>query len=114
MYGTFGRLMLADTSGGNQLGKLVACIGDFSSHGGTIILTNQVDDKLTAQDELVALETETEAIAQHSCPIEGHGITPVTPVTTKSFHNDKLILTEMAIAGCGARIAPKYRKTFVE
>lgn len=114
MHGTFGRFMLADTYGAGQKGKLVACIGDSSSHGGTIILTNQVDDKLKVQGILVALETITEGILQHSCPIEGHGVTPITPVTVKSFHNGRLILTEMAIAGCGARIAPLPRKTYVE
>ena len=114
MYGTFGRFMLADTYGAGQQGKLIVCIGDHSSHGGTVILTNQVDDKLTCQDELVAVETAPEGILQHSCPITGHGITPITAVTVKSFHNGKLILTENAVAGCGARLAPPYRKTYVE
>jgi len=114
MYGSFGRFMLADTYGAGQQGKLVACIGDRSTHGGIIILSNQVDDKLSCQDEQVALETAPEAIAQHSCPIEGHGITPITAITVKSYHNGKLILTEMAVAGCGARITPIDRKTYVE
>lgn len=114
MYGTFGRFMLADTQGGGQSGKLVVCVGDPSNHGGVVLLTNQVDDKLTVQDELVAVESAPEGIGQHSCPITGHGVTPITAVTVKSFHNGKLILTSMAVAGCGARLTPPFRKTYVE
>lgn len=112
MYGPFGRFQLADTFGAGQRGKLVACIGDKSSHGGTITTHNQ-DGTLTAMDELVAVDQ-----AHHVCPIEGHndplGYTLITPITIKSFHNEKLILTEKAVSGCGARIAPMNRRTFVE
>lgn len=114
MYGPWARFMWADTWGAGQKSKLIVCIGDPSTHGGRVILTNQVDDKLTCQDELVAVETAPEGILQHACPIEGHGITPITAVTVKSFHNDKLILTELAFSGCGARLCPPYRKTYVE
>ncbi len=106
--------MLADTYGAGQKGKLVVCIGDSSNHGGVVILTNQVDNKLTTMGEQIALETAPEGILQHSCPIAGHGITPITAVTVKSFHNGKLILTEMAVAGCGARLTPPDRRTYVE
>jgi len=108
MYGTFGQFQLADTFGAGQRGKLVACLGDRSSHGGTIITHNQ-DGTLTVMDELVAVDGSL-----HSCPIPEHGITPITPITVKSYHNNKLILTEKAISGCGARIAPTDRRTFVE
>lgn len=110
MYGSFGRFMLCDTYGAGQKGKLIVCIGDLSNHGGEVISHNQEDDALTAADrELVALEN-----ALHSCPIDDHGITPITAVTVKSYHNGKLILTELAIAGCGARLAPPNRHVFVE
>ena len=108
MYGSFGRFMLCDTYGAGQKGKLVVCIGDRSNHGGTVTTHNQ-DGTLTAAGELVSLEN-----ASHSCPIEGHGITSITAVTVKSYHNGKLILTELAIAGCGARLTPPWRGVFVE
>ena len=115
MYGQFGQFMWADTFGANRYGgKLIVCIGDPSTHGGTVILTNQVDDKLTCKDELVAVETAPEGILQHNCPISGHGVTPITAVTVKSFHNGKLILTELAFSGCGARLAPPNRRCTVE
>lgn len=115
MYGTWGRFQWEDTWGaGPGIGKPIVCIGDSSSHGGTVILTNQVDDKLFCADELVAVESAPEGVLQHSCPIPGHGITPVTAITVKSFHNGKLILTGGAIAGCGARLAPPDRRTYVE
>lgn len=108
MYGSFGRFMLCDTYGAGQKGKLVVCIGDLSNHGGTVTSHNQ-DGTLTAAGELVSLEN-----ALHSCPIDGHGITPITAVTVKSFHNGELILTELAYAACGARLAPPNRHVFVE
>jgi len=108
MYGSFGRFMLCDTYGAGQKGKLIACIGDPSNHGGIITSHNQ-DGTLTAADELVALEN-----ALHSCPIEGHNVTSITAITVKSYHNGELILTELAFAGCGARIAPPNRRVFVE
>ena len=108
MHGPFGRFMLADTWGAAQKGKLVVCVGDKSSHGGTVINSNNDGTHLSSGDT-VAVDQ-----ALHTCPIHGHGITPVTAVTIKSYHNDKLILTELAIAGCGARMAPPNRRHYVE
>lgn len=112
MYGSFGRFMLCDTYGAGQKGKLIVCIGDPSNHGGVVVSHNQ-DGTLTAAGELVALEN-----ARHVCSIEDHndplGYTLITAVTVKSYHNGKLILTELAFAGCGARIAPPNRRVFVE
>lgn len=108
MYGSFGRFTLCDTYGAGQKGKLIVCIGDKSNHGGTVASHNQ-DGTLRAAGELVAVEN-----AEHTCPIKGHGTTLITAVTVKSYHNGKLILTELAIAGCGARMAPPNRRVFVE
>ena len=88
--------------------KRVACLGDPSDHGGTLISTNQ-DDRLKAGGIAVCANG-----CQHSCPIYGHGTTPVTAITTKSWVNGKLIVTEGAVAGCGAIIQPPDRKTNVE
>lgn len=88
------------------MGKLIAVVGDASDHGGTIITSNQ-DGSLTVNGIEVAVEG-----AQHDCPI--HGTTSVSAVTIKTYHNGKLILTDGAIAECGAIIAPVNRNVFVE
>lgn len=90
------------------MSKKVACLGDTSSHGGTVITHNQ-DGTLLVKGNLVAVEG-----AQHSCPIDGHGTTVISAVTVKSFHNGKLILTEDAVAGCGAKLTPSDRKVYIE
>ena len=120
MYGSFGKFMLCDTYGAGQKGKLIVCIGDLSNHGGEVIRHNQ-DETLTAADELVAVEDAQHLLLQHRCPIKDHGtfdgtgwVSSITAVTIKTFHNGKLILTELAFAGCGARMAPPNRRVFVE
>jgi len=110
MLGSFGTSLFGSTeflSTGN-LGRKIACVGDGSDHGGSIINSNQDGTFIVAGID-VAVEG-----AQHSCPIEGHGITPITAVVIKSYHNGKLILTQGARAGCGARIIPSDRKVYVE
>ena len=91
------------TIGGN-----VAVLGDSSSHGGTIISTNQ-DGTLLVAGIAVAVNG-----AMHSCPISGHGVTAITAVTVRSFQNGKLIITVNATAGCGAVITPASRGVTVE
>lgn len=86
--------------------KRIACLGDSSDHGGTLITTNQ-DDKFDAGSLHVCADQ-----CQHDCPI--HGVTLVTAITVKSYVNNKLIITEGAIAGCGAVIQPIDRKVYVE
>lgn len=90
------------------MGKKVVLVGDSSNHGGVVITSNQ-DGTLKVGGSEVAVEG-----AQHSCPIEGHGTTSISAVTNKSYQNGKLILTEGAVAGCGAVISPSDRKVYVE
>jgi uncharacterized Zn-binding protein involved in type VI secretion len=90
------------------MAKKIALKGDFSDHGGIIITSNQ-DGTLDVGGIEVAVEG-----ALHSCPILGHGITPITAVTIKSDQNGKLILSENAVAGCGAQIMPLDRSVTVE
>lgn len=90
------------------MGKKIALKNDSSDHGGTVITSNQ-DGTLKVGGGEVAVEG-----AQHSCPIVGHGTTSITAITTKSYHNGKLILTEEAVAGCGAKLSPPDRKVTVE
>lgn len=90
------------------MGKKIALVGDPSSHGGQIISSNQ-DGKFDVGGTVVAVNG-----ANHSCPIFGHGITPITAITVKSPCNGKQIVTEGATAGCGAVIQPPDRGVFVE
>ena len=88
--------------------KKIACLGDGSSHAGTLTSTAQ-DNKLTVAGTPVCASG-----CDHSCPIPGHGVTGVTAVTVKSWVNGKLIITEGAVAGCGAAITPPDRGVYVE
>lgn len=87
--------------------RRVAVLGDTSTHGGTIISTNQ-DGTLKVKGIAVAVDG-----AQFSCPIPGHGVTSVTSVIKRTKQNGKLIVTEGAVAGCGALISPPDRKVYV-
>jgi uncharacterized Zn-binding protein involved in type VI secretion len=89
-------------------GRFITLLGDSSSHGGIIITSNQ-DGTLKVAGIEVAV-----AGAQHSCPIEGHNITEVYPITVKTYQNGKLILTKGAISGCGAKLASPNRGITVE
>jgi uncharacterized Zn-binding protein involved in type VI secretion len=90
------------------MAKKIALKGDSSSHGGSIITSNQ-DGSFDVGGTEVAVNG-----AQHSCPLDGHGTTSITAITTKSKCNGKLILTENAVAGCGALITPPDRNVYVE
>lgn len=83
--------------------RIVACMDDDSSHGGTIITSGQ-DGTVLAGGSVIAVDG-----ASHSCPIDGHGVTAITPIIKKTRINGKLIITEGAIAGCGAIMSPINR-----
>jgi len=89
------------------MGKKIAVVGDSSDHGGSIISSG--GGTLIVNGEIVAVNG-----ALHSCPRDGHGTTPITAITTRSKNNGKLILTEEAVAGCGAKITPLDRDVLVE
>lgn len=112
MFGTFGSQQFGTTwhiptappvGGGN-----ISLLGDSSSHGGTIISSGQ-DGTCKVGGIEVAVTG-----ALHRCGIVPHGVTPVTAITVKSFHNGKLLLTHGAVAGCGATIISPDRKVYVE
>ena len=86
----------------------IACLGDPSNHGGSIISTN-TDGTVHAEGIDVAVNN-----ALHSCPISEHGVTSIAAITTKTYINGKLILTTNAVAGCGALITPPDRGVDVE
>ena len=89
-------------------GKRIACLGDSSSHSGAIV-TTAADGTAHAGSIDIAVNG-----ADHACPIIGHGVTPITAITTKTYHNGKLVLTKDAVAGCGAKIRPVDRGVYVE
>lgn len=88
--------------------KRIALLGDSSDHGGSIISSGQ-DNSFLVGGIAVAVEG-----AQHSCPINGHGVTSITAITVRSYYNSKLVLTVNAIAGCGAKITPIDRDVYIE
>lgn len=90
------------------MSKKIAVLGDSSSHGGTLT-THNTDGTFKVGGVIVCANG-----CMHTCPIPGHGTTPVTAVTTKSYVNGKLIVTENAVAGCGAVIQPLLRGVFCE
>lgn len=90
--------------------KYIALKGDYSDHGGIIFNHNQFPKANFYTNGInVALDQ-----AMHVCPISGHGTTPITAVTTKSYKEGKLILTRGAVAECGAVMVPANRKVTVE
>ena len=90
------------------MSKKIAVLGDGSSHGGTLVSHN-TDGTFKVGGVVVCANG-----CLHSCPIPYHGVTAVTAVTTKSYVNGKLVITENAVAGCGALITPADRKVVVE
>jgi len=90
------------------MAKKIACIGDSSNHGGVITTSNQDGSFLVA-----GLEVAVEG-ALHACPVHDHGVTAIVAVATKSLCNGKLIITENAVAGCGAVIQPSDRGVYIE
>ena len=86
----------------------IARLGDTSDHNGTIISTNQ-DGTVKANGIDIAVNG-----AMHSCPIQNHGITSITAITTKTYINGKLVVTIGAVAGCGATISTGSPDVFAE
>lgn len=111
MLGRFGTALFGTTEFTSRVlrvGRRVALLGDGSDHGGTIITTNQ-DGSLKVGGMEVAVEG-----ALHSCPLPGHGVTPISAITKITYQNGELILTEKAVAGCGAVITPIDRSIYIE
>lgn len=96
----------SDPEGGNN--RRIACLGDSSNHGGSIITTN-TDGTVRASGTAVAVHG-----ALHSCPIPNHGVTLISSIIIKTYANSKLVLTKDALAGCGAKITPQNRQVYVE
>ena len=77
---------------------LIARLGDTSTHGGTIITCCAVT---RVEGQLVARVTDL-----HSCPIPGHGITPIINGSGNLKTEGKITAVYGSQAGCGAIITP--------
>jgi len=78
-------------------GQGVCKIGDQSDHGGYII--SSPNSFVKCNGMLVAVIPG----AMHSCPILGHGVTPIVSTPVKNIYIDgKKIVTIGSVAGCGA------------
>jgi uncharacterized Zn-binding protein involved in type VI secretion len=73
----------------------IARLGDTSNHGGTIITATS---RFNVNGIVAAVNGDL-----HSCPIPGHGITPLSSsLTLKS--NGQPVIQIGDLAGCGAAI----------
>lgn len=84
----------------------VARLGDTSSHGGSII---SASSNVNCNGIGVARNGDS-----HNCPLRGHGVTPITAITTKTYVNGRLVVTVGAVAGCGAVITSGSSNTNAE
>lgn len=79
----------------------VAVIGSTSSHGGA--MTSASGSHLMTPQGAVCVSGDS-----HSCPIAGHGVTPVTGNSVRSVVNGKTVVLQGAVAGCGAVISSGF------
>jgi uncharacterized Zn-binding protein involved in type VI secretion len=84
-------------------------IGDLSDHGGHLIYTSQTFVRCNHQ--LVCVKPTT----LHSCPIPGHGVTPIVYVPGHNcWIEGKTIVTIGSKAGCGATMITACLNTTVK
>jgi uncharacterized Zn-binding protein involved in type VI secretion len=76
--------------------KNICRLNDLSDHGGHVITATGF---LTIVGINVALDQDL-----HSCPIHGHGITPITATTSTLQIDGKKIVRTDDRAACGAKI----------
>jgi len=74
------------------MGLIIAT--DVSSHGGHLQIAS---GGFSVGGIKVAVSGD-----MHVCPLPGHGVTPVTGTSTKTFSGGKSILRNGDTAGCGA------------
>lgn len=87
-------------------GLPVARIGDRSSHGGIIITCCK---KTLAEGKLIARVSDL-----HSCPIPGHGVTPIITGSPNHIVEGEHCARTTSITGCGASIIGGCQKTFTD
>lgn len=79
------------------MSRRVAIIGSTSSHGGSMVTASST---FKTHNGYACVEGDI-----HSCPIPGHGDTPVTGnLSNKSTIHGKHIVLDGSVANCGAVI----------
>lgn len=78
------------------MGRPLARLGDGSSHGGTIISG--------ASRTLINGKPAARKGDLHSCPIPGHGVTPITSGSSDTFIEGQPAARIGDSVGCGATI----------
>jgi len=78
------------------MGSPIARLGDKSSHGGTIISSAS---RTYVNGKLVARKGDL-----HSCPIKGHGVTPITSGSDSVLVEGQPAARIGDSVGCGATI----------
>jgi hypothetical protein len=130
MFGRLGSSLFGATEFLTRLFRVarrVACVGDDGTHkiGGIEIITGQIVD--SNQNGTVFAAGDEVAVngALFQCSIGGHGtqqlvhgqllngISSITPIIDRTYINGKLVVTDKAVAGCGAKIRPIDRKVYV-
>ena len=81
----------------------VARLGDSSSHGGVIITSAS---KTIVEGKLVARVGDS-----HSCPVPGHGVTPIVTGSPQFTAEGALVARTSSLTGCGALIIGGAQKT---
>lgn len=75
---------------------LIVRLGDTSSHGGTVISSA---DKWSCEGKLIARQGDL-----HSCPIPGHGVTPIVSGSSKFICEGDPVARTGDTTGCGASL----------
>lgn len=84
----------------------IARLGDKSDHGGQIITASS---KSPAEGPMIARKGDL-----HSCPIPGHGITPIVANTSPDTYVEGAQMAMVgSICGCGAVIITGASKSYV-
>ena len=74
----------------------VARLGDPSSHGGVIISSASLTN---VEGQLVARVGDL-----HSCPIPGHGVTPIVNGSSNFICEGSIVAVDTSVCGCGESI----------
>jgi uncharacterized Zn-binding protein involved in type VI secretion len=108
MFGRFGTALLGTTEFLRRLfgqSRRISCVGDGASHSGSITISGQSTPTLFAAGLEVAING-----AVFNC--SDHGPQTIYPVISKTFCEGKLLITDGAITGCGAKISSPDRKIY--
>ena len=84
----------------------VARLDDRSDHGGVIITAST---RTKVEGKFVARVND-----QHSCPLPGHGVTPIVTGSPRFSAEGAKVARTSSLTGCGAVIIGGAARTFCE